>query len=148
MRQLVLVLILGLIACGGPDVAATATRETEVRQVATLTAATPTPTRDIPQRPTLSPLEITATALGAKQYATVSAQQQAAQTAGCARIADLYAQKGRVFDPVAAAANPQLALLDLHLLTFGTTDPVTTQLGQMREELDRNSLLDCIGVRR
>ncbi len=113
MKTLPLVLLLFLVACGGPNVAATATREGELRQIATLTAPTATIMRPpTVAPPTLGPVQMTAQAVIRQQQAT----QMATSDAACAEVAKVYASNGQPFDPNAARYNPQQMITEVEVM--------------------------------
>jgi hypothetical protein len=131
MRPLLLAALLLLAACGTPAATAVPTP---------VPTATRAPTATVAPTPTLTGLQATGTAIAARQRATL----EAARTGACQTIAGLYANVGRTFDRFAAARDPALADIDLHIVLFGNTDPDLSRASQQRFALYKGVLRDCI----
>jgi len=137
MKKAAMLLIL-LLAAYGTNATATATRQAELNQIATLTAPTATVYR--PPTPTLGPVGLTAQVIRQKDYAT----QTARMAQGCEQVRKIYADYNQPFDPSAVARNPQQTLAEM-LAMSGTTD-TRSLLGGTRRDAYWGYIKTCAGI--
>jgi hypothetical protein len=78
--------------------------------------------------------------------ATLRATETTRQNAACAEIYTLYSQHGQTFDPGAAKADPEAALIEWRLLNTGNPNPGLSSTAPQREASYRQTLATCLGL--